>query len=175
MLSPIELINATVDGMAERGFGHIIYITSGAVKAPIDILGFSNAARSGLTGFVAGVARSKTAGQGVTINSSLPGAFDTDRLKVTMAGAAKKTGQTVEVLADVRRKTIPANRLGTPHEFGAICAFLCRQHASYITGQKCWPMTVLTRVLFKRQLNNHQQRKRHERKHQQKHLQGRLH
>jgi 3-oxoacyl-[acyl-carrier protein] reductase len=135
MLTPIELIKATVDGMAERGFGRIINITSGAVKAPIDILGLSNGARSGLTGFVAGVARSKIAGQGVTINSLLPGAFDTDRLKVTMAGAAKKTGQTVEVLADARRKTIPAKRFGTPQEFGAICAFLCSQHASYITGQ----------------------------------------
>jgi 3-oxoacyl-[acyl-carrier protein] reductase len=135
MLTPIELIKATVDGMAERGFGRIINITSGAVKAPIDILGLSNGARSGLTGFVAGVARSKIAGQGVTINSLLPGAFDTDRLKVTMAGAAKKTGLTVEALADTRRKTIPAKRFGTPQEFGAICAFLCSQHAAYITGQ----------------------------------------
>ena len=135
MLTPIELIKATVDGMAERGFGRIINITSGAVKAPIDILGLSNGARSGLTGFVAGVARSKIAGQGVTINSLLPGAFDTDRLKVTMAGAAQKTGQTVEALADARRKTIPAKRFGTPQEFGAICAFLCSQHAAYITGQ----------------------------------------
>jgi 3-oxoacyl-[acyl-carrier protein] reductase len=131
----IELIKATVDGMAERGFGRIINITSGAVKAPIDILGLSNGARSGLTGFVAGVARSKIAGQGVTINSLLPGAFDTDRLKVTMAGAAQKTGQTVEALAETRRKTIPAKRFGTPQEFGAICAFLCSQHAAYITGQ----------------------------------------
>ncbi|MFT4991701.1 MAG: 3-oxoacyl-[acyl-carrier protein] reductase [Polaromonas sp.] len=135
MLTPIELIKATVDGMAERGFGRIINITSGAVKAPIDILGLSNGARSGLTGFVAGVARSKIAGQGVTINSLLPGAFDTDRLKVTMAGAAQKTGQTVEALAEARRKTIPAKRFGTPQEFGAICAFLCSQHAAYITGQ----------------------------------------
>ena len=135
MLTPIELIKATVDGMAERGFGRIINITSGAVKAPIDILGLSNGARSGLTGFVAGVARSKIAGQGVTINSLLPGAFDTDRLKVTMAGAAQKTGQTVEALADTRRKTIPAKRFGTSQEFGAICAFLCSQHAAYITGQ----------------------------------------
>jgi 3-oxoacyl-[acyl-carrier protein] reductase len=135
MLTPIELIKATVDGMAERGFGRIINITSGAVKAPIDILGLSNGARSGLTGFVAGVARSKIAGQGVTINSLLPGAFDTDRLKVTMAGAAQKTGQTVEALAEARRKTIPAKRFGTSQEFGAICAFLCSQHAAYITGQ----------------------------------------
>ena len=136
MLTPIELIKATVDGMAARGFGRIINITSSAVKAPIDILGLSNGARSGLTGFVAGVARtSKLASANVTINNLLPGAFDTDRLKGTMEGASKKTGQPMEALMDARRKTIPAQRFGTPEEFGAVCAFLCSQHASYITGQ----------------------------------------
>jgi 3-oxoacyl-[acyl-carrier protein] reductase len=135
MLTPIELIKATVDGMAARGFGRIVNITSSAVKAPIDILGLSNGARSGLTGFVAGVSRSKLAGQGVTINSLLPGAFDTDRLKGTMAGAAQKTGQTLEAVAEARRKSIPAQRFGTPEEFGAICAFLCSTHAAYMTGQ----------------------------------------
>lgn len=135
MLTPIELIKATVDGMAARGFGRIINITSSAVKAPIDILGLSNGARSGLTGFVAGVSRSKIAAQGVTINNLLPGAFDTDRLKGTMAGAAKKTGQPIEAIMETRKKTIPALRFGTPDEFGAICAFLCSQHAGYINGQ----------------------------------------
>jgi 3-oxoacyl-[acyl-carrier protein] reductase len=135
MLTPIELIKATVDGMAARGFGRIINITSSAVKAPIDILGLSNGARSGLTGFVAGVSRSKIAAKGVTINNLLPGAFDTDRLKATMEGAAKKTGQTIDAVAETRRKTIPAQRFGTPEEFGAICAFLCSQHAGYINGQ----------------------------------------
>ena len=136
MLTPIELIKATVDGMAGRGFGRIINITSGAVKAPIDILGLSNGARSGLTGFVAGVARnSRVAASGVTINNLLPGAFDTDRLKVTMVGAAQKTGKSIEDIADARRKTIPAQRFGTPEEFGAICAFLCSRHAGYINGQ----------------------------------------
>ncbi len=136
MLTPIELIKATVDGMAARGFGRIINITSSAVKAPIDILGLSNGARSGLTGFVAGVSRSsKLAGHGVTINNLLPGAFDTDRLKGTMAGAAKKTGQPIEVIAENRKKTIPAQRFGTPDEFGAVCAFLCSQQAGYINGQ----------------------------------------
>jgi 3-oxoacyl-[acyl-carrier protein] reductase len=136
MLTPIELIKATVDHMAARGFGRIVNITSSAVKAPIDILGLSNGARSGLTGFVAGVARtSKLAAANVTINNLLPGAFDTDRLKGTMQGAAQKTGQPIEVVLDARRKTIPAQRFGTPGEFGAICAFLCSQHASYITGQ----------------------------------------
>ena len=135
MLTPIELIKATVDGMAARGFGRIINITSSAVKSPIDILGLSNGARSGLTGFVAGVSRSALAAQGVTINNLLPGAFDTDRLKATLAGAAQKTGKPIEALMDARRQTIPARRFGTPEEFGAICAFLCSQHAGYMTGQ----------------------------------------
>lgn len=135
MLTPIELIKATVDGMAARGFGRIINITSSAVKAPIDILGLSNGARSGLTGFVAGVSRSKLAGQGVTINNLLPGTFDTDRLKVTLNGASQRTGQPLDVVMEARRKGIPAQRFGTPEEFGAICAFLCSTHASYMTGQ----------------------------------------
>ncbi|WP_114974182.1 SDR family oxidoreductase [Rhodoferax ferrireducens] len=135
MLTPIELIKATVDGMAARGFGRIINITSSAVKAPIDILGLSNGARSGLTGFVAGVSRSKLAARGVTINNLLPGAFDTDRLKATLQGAAQKTGQPVDAIMDVRRKTIPAQRFGGVEEFGAICAFLCSQQAGYINGQ----------------------------------------
>ena len=135
MLTPIWLIKATVDGMAKRGFGRIVNITSGAVKAPIDALGLSNGARSGLTGFVAGVARSTIASANVTINNLLPGAFDTDRLRVTMEGAAKKTGKTMESLLNARSQTIPARRFGNPLEFGAICAFLCSQHAGYITGQ----------------------------------------
>ncbi len=135
MLTPIELIKATIDGMAERGFGRIVNITSGAVKAPIDILGLSNGARSGLTGFVAGVARSGVTAQGVTVNNLLPGAFDTDRLRVTMVGAAQKAGKPVESVADARRQTIPARRFGTSAEFGAVCAFLCSVHAGYITGQ----------------------------------------
>ena len=136
MLTPIELIKATVDGMAARGFGRIVNITSSAVKAPIDILGLSNGARSGLTGFVAGIARSsKLAGANVTINNLLPGAFDTDRLKATMEGGSKKTGKSVDELRDARRKTIPSLRFGNADEFGATCAFLCSAHAGYITGQ----------------------------------------
>src|SRR5881392_1681326 len=107
MLTPIELIKATVDGMAARGFGRIVNITSSAVKSPIDILGLSNGARSGLTGFVAGVARSpKLAAANVTINNLLPGAFDTDRLKATMEGGAKKSGKPVEEVRNARMKTI---------------------------------------------------------------------
>jgi 3-oxoacyl-[acyl-carrier protein] reductase len=135
MLTPIELIKATVDGMAARGFGRIVNITSSSVKSPIDVLGLSNGARSGLTGFVAGVARSKLASQGVTINNLLPGAFDTDRLRGTMSGAAQKSGQPLEAIMDARRKNIPAQRFGTPEEFGSICAFLCSTHAAYLTGQ----------------------------------------
>src|SRR5438105_6910156 len=123
MLTPIELIKATVDAMAARGYGRIVNITSGAVKAPIDVLGLSNGARSGLTGFVAGVARSDLAAHGVTINGLLPGAFDTDRLRGAMQGAAAKTGQPLDAVLAKRAAAIPAKRFGTADEFGAFCAF----------------------------------------------------
>jgi len=136
MLTPIELIKATVDQMAQRGFGRIVNITSSAVKAPLDNLGLSNGARSGLTGFVAGLARTeKLAGKNVTINNLLPGAFDTDRIRQTMQGAVQKTGKTMEEVRALRIATIPAGRFGTPEEFGQACAYLCSQQASYITGQ----------------------------------------
>lgn len=136
MLTPIELIKATVDGMAERGYGRIVNITSAAVKAPIDILGLSNGARSGLTGFVAGLARQpRIASRNVTINALLPGPFETDRLRSTMAGAAAKAGKPIEAVMDERRALNPTRRFGTPAEFGAACAFLCSVHAGYITGQ----------------------------------------
>jgi 3-oxoacyl-[acyl-carrier protein] reductase len=135
MLTPIELMKATVDAMAARGFGRVINITSGAVKAPIDILGLSNGARTGLTGFVAGLARSSLAARGVTINGLLPGAFDTDRLRATIEGASAKTGKSIDVMAEERRRGIPAQRFGSPEEFGAICAFLASVQAGYITGQ----------------------------------------
>lgn len=135
MLTPIELIRATVDGMAQRGFGRIVNITSSAVKAPIDILGLSNGARSGLTGFVAGAARSAIAAQGVTINNLLPGKFDTDRLAGTLQAAAGKTGKSLDEVRRAQQGAIPARRFGTPQEFGAICAFLCSVHAGYMTGQ----------------------------------------
>jgi 3-oxoacyl-[acyl-carrier protein] reductase len=136
MLTPIELIKATIDGMAARGFGRVVNITSSSVKAPIEILGLSNGARSGLTGFVAGIARnSNLVANNVTINNLLPGTFDTDRIKTTLQGQATKTGQSLEEVREARRKTIPAKRFGNPAEFGAACAFLCSQQASYITGQ----------------------------------------
>ncbi|MBB2777918.1 UNVERIFIED_ORG: 3-oxoacyl-[acyl-carrier protein] reductase [Comamonas terrigena] len=139
MLTPIELIKATVDGMAARGFGRIVNITSSAVKAPIDILGLSNGARSGLTGFVAGLARSGIAAQGVTINSILPGKFDTDRLSATHQAAATKTGKDLAAIRQSQAAQIPAKRFGTAEEFGAICAFLCSVQAGYMTGQNILP------------------------------------
>jgi 3-oxoacyl-[acyl-carrier protein] reductase len=135
MLTPIELIKATVDGMAARGFGRIVNITSSAVKSPIDILGLSNGARSGLTGFVAGIARSSLAAQGLTINNLLPGIFDTDRLASNFAAQAAKSGKSPEDIKAARIAQLPAKRLGQPQEFGKVCAFLCSQHAAYINGQ----------------------------------------
>jgi len=140
MLTPIELIRATLDGMLARGFGRIVNITSSAVKAPIDILGLSNGARSGLTGFVAGLARNpQIAARGVTVNNLLPGKFDTDRLAATFQGAALKTGQPLEAVRAAQQAQVPARRFGNPDEFGAICAFLCSQQAGYITGQNILP------------------------------------
>jgi 3-oxoacyl-[acyl-carrier protein] reductase len=134
MLAPIEMIKAVLDAMRERRFGRIVNITSAAVKAPIDILGLSNGARSGLTGFVAGLAR-QTVADGVTINNLLPGPFDTERLAATMAGAAQASGQTLPEFMAERALRNPARRFGTPAEFGAACAFLCSAQAGYITGQ----------------------------------------
>jgi 3-oxoacyl-[acyl-carrier protein] reductase len=136
MLTPIELIKAVIDGMAERGFGRIVNITSGAVKAPMALLGLSNGARTGLTGFVAGVARQpQVASRNVTINNLLPGAFDTDRLRGTMKGVADKSGRPLDAVMNERRQALPARRFGESPEFGALCAFVCSAHAGYLTGQ----------------------------------------
>jgi len=134
MLTPIELIKATVDAMISRRFGRIVNITSGAVKAPIDSLGLSNGARSGLTGFVAGLARA-TVKHNVTINNLLPGLFDTDRQRTTMAHWAKERGISVEEMKRQRIGAIPAGRAGDPAEFGEACAYLCSMQAGFITGQ----------------------------------------
>jgi len=134
MLTPILLIRAVVDGMIERGFGRIINITSAAVKAPIPILGLSNGARAGLTGFVAGLAR-ETVSHNVTINNLLPGPFATDRLKQTISLAAEQQGRSFDAIWKEREAQNPARRFGDPAEFGSACAFLCSTHASYITGQ----------------------------------------
>jgi len=134
MLTPIELIRATIDGMIARRFGRIVNITSSAVKAPIDILGLSNGARTGLTGFVAGLSR-KTVRHNVTINNLLPGAMDTDRLKSNIETMAKNAKVSVEEARKQRLAGMPAGRFGTAEEFGAACAFLCSAKAGYITGQ----------------------------------------
>ncbi len=134
MLAPIELIKATVDPMIARKFGRIVNITSSAVKAPLAILGLSNGARSGLTGFVAGLAR-QTARHNVTINNLLPGFFLTDRNRATMAAFAKEKGVSIEEAVADRLKHIPAGRQGDPAEFGDACAYLCSAQAGYVTGQ----------------------------------------
>jgi 3-oxoacyl-[acyl-carrier protein] reductase len=134
MLTPIELIKTHIDGMLSRGFGRVINITSSAVKAPIDILALSNGARSGLTGFVAGLSRT-TVDRNVTINNLLPGMFDTDRITSNFAATAKMKNITADEARTQRISQIPAKRLGVPYEFGQACAFLCSAQASYITGQ----------------------------------------
>ncbi|WP_119165905.1 SDR family oxidoreductase [Algihabitans albus] len=134
MLTPIELIKATVDGMIDRRFGRVVNITSAAVKAPIDVLGLSNGARAGLTGFVAGLAR-KTVAHNVTINNLLPGPFETDRLLSTISAVAQKSGKSVEAVTEERRKGNPAQRFGDPAEFGQACAYLCSAQAGFVTGQ----------------------------------------
>jgi 3-oxoacyl-[acyl-carrier protein] reductase len=134
MLTPIELIKATLDGMIERKFGRIVNVTSSAVKAPIDILGLSNGARSGLTGFVAGLART-TVKHNVTINNLLPGFFDTDRQRTTLGQGAKDRGIGIEEMKRLRIGQIPAGRMGEPAEFGEACAYLCSAQAGYVTGQ----------------------------------------
>jgi 3-oxoacyl-[acyl-carrier protein] reductase len=134
MLTPIELIKSTVDGMIGRKFGRIVNITSGSVKMPIPELGMSNGARTGLTGFVAGIAR-QTVAHNVTINGLLPGPFDTDRLRSNLKFNAQKLGKSEADLEKVRKDANPAKRFGTIEEFGAACAFLCSTHAGFITGQ----------------------------------------
>jgi len=134
MVTPIELVRRVIDGMVERRFGRIVNITSASVKMPLEGLDLSSGARAGLTGFLAGVARS-VAHANVTINFLLPGSFDTRRLQSGQEAAAKRLGIPVETVADQRRAEIPAQRFGDPHEFGKACAFLCSSHAGYITGQ----------------------------------------
>jgi 3-oxoacyl-[acyl-carrier protein] reductase len=134
MIVAVELIQKTIGPMTERKFGRIVNITSGSVKAPLAGLDLSSGARAGLTAFLAGVART-VAGNNVTINNVLPGAFDTDRLRSTLKKAAEQKGVSLEEAAKARAATIPAKRFGQPDEFGAACAFLCSAQAGYITGQ----------------------------------------
>lgn len=134
MLAPIALIKALVPGMMERGWGRVVNITSQSVKAPIPVLGLSNSARAGLTGYVAGTSR-QVAGKGVTINNLLPGIHATDRADSLDQGVAEKEGISVDEAKTRRCATIPAGRYGTKEEFGATCAFLCSQFAGFIVGQ----------------------------------------
>ncbi len=134
MLTPIALMQALLPGMMARGWGRVVNITSQSVKAPIGILGLSNSARAGLTGFVAGTSR-QVAPHGVTINNLLPGIHDTDRATALDGGVVKARGVTMEEARAEREATIPARRYGTSAEFGAMCAFLCSQHAGFIVGQ----------------------------------------
>jgi len=134
MLTPIALMTALLPGMIGRGWGRVVNITSQSVKAPIPQLGLSNAARTGLTGYVAGTAR-QVAAQGVTINNLLPGIHDTDRATALDTGVAASQGLTMAAARSQREATIPARRYGTAAEFGAACAFLCSQHAGFIVGQ----------------------------------------
>lgn len=134
MLAPIEMIKRTLDVMIAREFGRIINITSSAVKAPIDVLGLSNGARSGLTGFVAGLAR-KTVVHNVTINNVLPGSFDTDRLVAITQMLAQTRSQPPTKVREDLMMDVPAGRFGRAEEFGAICAFLASANAGFITGQ----------------------------------------
>ncbi|MBM1309270.1 SDR family oxidoreductase [Sulfitobacter mediterraneus] len=134
MLAPIALIKAKVPGMMERGWGRVVNITSQSVRAPIGVLGLSNSARTGLTGYVAGTSR-QVAGKGVTINNLLPGIHATDRADMLDGGVAKARGISIDEARAERAATIPAGRYGTSDEFGATCAFLCSQHAGFIVGQ----------------------------------------
>ncbi len=134
MAAPIELIRALVDGMASRGFGRIVNITSISVKMPVPGLDLSSGARAGLTAFVAGVAPA-LAPSNVTINNLLPGFFDTERLANNFKAGARAAGVPLEDFIARQRATVPAGRLGDPVEFGEACAFLCGARSGYITGQ----------------------------------------
>ncbi|GGE46361.1 SDR family oxidoreductase [Actibacterium pelagium] len=134
MLAPIALMKAFLPGMIEKGWGRVVNITSGSTKAPIPVLGLSNSARAGLTGYVAGTSR-QVAQYGVNINNLLPGIHDTDRASSLDQGVADQQGITKDQARQNRYATIPANRYGTREEFGAMCAFLCSQHAGFIVGQ----------------------------------------
>ena len=134
MVAPVELVQRVVGGMVERRFGRVVNITSASVKMPLAGLDLSSGARAGLTGFLAGVARS-VAHANVTINFLLPGAFDTDRFRSSVEAAADKSGAAPDRVRADRQAAIPARRVGDPAEFGAACAFLCSAHAGYITGQ----------------------------------------
>ncbi|EJN05564.1 SDR family oxidoreductase [Phyllobacterium sp. YR531] len=134
MLTPILLMKAVLPGMISRKWGRVVNITSGSVKSPIPQLGLSNAARGGLTGFVAGTAR-QVARHGVIINNLLPGSHETDRIHQLMQSNAAREGISVEQAKAAAHAENPTGRFGTTGEFGAAGAFLCSQYSGYIVGQ----------------------------------------
>lgn len=134
MLAPIALIKALVPGMMERGWGRVVNITSQSVKSPIPVLGLSNSARAGLTGYVAGTAR-QVAPSGVVMNNLLPGIHATDRAKSLDTGVSNQQGISIDEARANREATIPARRYGTAEEFGHTCAFMCSQYAGFMVGQ----------------------------------------
>jgi 3-oxoacyl-[acyl-carrier protein] reductase len=134
MVTPIELIQKVIDGMAERGFGRIVNITSVSVKMPLAGLDLSSASRAGLTAFVAGVARG-VVNRNVTINNMLPGSFDTARIRGGLKRTAARDDISEAEAARRAQEEIPAKRFGNTAEFGQVCAFLCSVHAGYMTGQ----------------------------------------
>ena len=134
MLAPIALMKAVLPGMIDKGWGRVVNITSQSVKSPIGVLGLSNAARAGLTGYVGGTSR-QVAEHGVNINNLLPGIHATDRAVSLDQGVSSAQGISMDEAAEQRMATIPARRYGTSTEFGATCAFMCSQHAAYMVGQ----------------------------------------
>ena len=134
MVTPIELIQSVIEHMKQQHFGRIVNITSFSVRTPVAGLDLSSGARGGLTAFLGGVAR-QVASHNVTVNHMLPGFFDTDRLTALRERRAKGEGLSVDQVAERMTSSIPTGRFGDPQEFGSTCAFLCSQHAAYITGQ----------------------------------------
>lgn len=134
MIAPIMLIRGVIDGMIERRFGRVVNITSAAVRSPLPILGLSNGARSGLTGFIAGLAR-QVAQHNVVVNNLLPGPFETDRLTSNIETLAAQAKVGFDEMRARRADANPTKGFGQPEDFGAMCAFLCGRHVSYFIGQ----------------------------------------
>lgn len=133
LLGHAEMITAVVDGMAERGFGRIVNITSQSTKMPVPNLGLSTSARLALQGFCNTICR-EVVDRNVVINNLLPGPFDTDRLQSGIVHAANQAGIEVDEAREQRMAATPAGRFGTAEEFGKVCAFLCSEHVGFMTA-----------------------------------------
>lgn len=134
MLTPIDMMRLTVDGMMDRGFGRVVNIVSRSVKIAQVELGMSNAARSGLVGFVAGLAR-QTIARNVTINNILPGIIASDGQRQHVEVLARESGRSFDAIWAERAAQNPAGRYGRPEEVGAYIAFLCSSNAGFVTAQ----------------------------------------